>query len=220
MLTKLPAESSLVDPPAVTAPEGTLAALQESALRNRDDLTSSKLNTQVAKEFVTITAGGHYPQVYAEAGMRYQDSSPTTIVDATTYYGGVRIQIPIFEGGLMKAEVSEARSKQRQAELSSVLLKRTIENEVQDAYINCQTVNAILETAKVQNGYARTNFDTVESLFSEGLLPSLSLIDAQQALFLSDLELVTATYEQQLAILRLQDRMGLLGKQSANGRGN
>jgi outer membrane protein len=217
MLTKLPAESSLVDPPAVTAPEGTLAALQESALRNRDDLTSSKLNTQVAKEFVTITAGGHYPQVYAEAGMRYQDSSPTTIVDATTYYGGVRIQIPIFEGGLMKAEVSEARSKQRQAELSSVLLKRTIENEVQDAYINCQTVNAILETAKVQNGYARTNFDTVESLFSEGLLPSLSLIDAQQALSLSDLELVTATYEQQLAILRLQDRMGLLGKQSANG---
>jgi outer membrane protein TolC len=217
MLTKLPAESNLVDPPPVTAPEGTLAALQESALRNRDDLTSSKLNTQVAKEFVTITAGGHYPQVYAEAGMRYQDSSPTTIVDATTYYGGVRIQIPIFEGGLMKAEVSEARSKQRQAELSSLLLKRTIENEVQDAYINCQTVNAILETAKVQNGYARTNFDTVESLFSEGLLPSLSLIDAQQALFLSDLELVTATYEQQLAILRLQDRMGLLGKQSANG---
>jgi outer membrane protein len=139
------------------------------------------------------------------------------VVDATTYYGGVRVQIPIFEGGLMKAEVSEARSKQRQAELASLLLKRTIESEVQEAYINCQTVNAVLETAKVQNRYARSNFDTVEGLFSQGLLPSLSLIDAQQALSQADLELVAATYEQQLAILRLQARMGLLGRQYAAG---
>jgi len=218
LLTNMRVDSSLLaDPPALPAPEGTLAALQESALKHRDDLASSKLNTQVAKEFVTITAGAHYPQVYAEAGLRYQDSGPPTIVDATTYYGGVRIQIPIFEGGLMKAEVSEARSKQRQAELASVLLKRTIESEVQEAYITCQTVNAVLETAKLQNGYARNNFDTVESLFSEGLVPSLSLIDAQQALSLSDFELVGATYEQQLAILRLQASMGLLGKQSAAG---
>jgi outer membrane protein TolC len=213
LLTGLPEDRPLADPPVVSMPDGTVKGLLDIALTSRDDLASSKLNTQVAKEFVTITNGGHLPQVYAEAGMRYTDSSPTTFLDATTYYGGVRIQIPIFEGGLQKAEVSEARSKQRQAELSSVLLKRNIENEVQEAYINCQTVNAVLETAKVQHGYARSNFDTVESLFSEGLAPSLSLIDAQQALMLVEFELVGATYEQQLAILRLQNKMGLLGKQ-------
>ena len=49
------------------------------------------------------------------------------------------------------------------------------------------------------------------------VVPSLSLIDAQQALSLSDFELVGATYEQQLAILRLQASMGILGKQSAAG---
>ncbi|MHB8845235.1 MAG: TolC family protein [Nitrospirota bacterium] len=123
--------------------------------------------------------------------------------------------MPLFEGGLQKAEVSEARSKQRQAELASVLLKRTIESEVQEAYINCQMVNAVLATARVQQGNARTNFDTVEGLFSEGLVPSLSLIDAQQALSLVEFELISATYEQQLAILRLQNRMGTLGKQPA-----
>lgn len=217
LLTGLPDDLPLADPPALSMPEGTVRALQDTALTSRDDLTSSKLNTQVAKEFVTITAGGHRPQVYAEAGMTYVDSSPATMIDATTYYGGLRIQIPIFEGGLEKAEVSEARSKQRQAELASVLLKRSIGNEVQEAYINCQTVNAVLETAKVQHGYAKSNFDTVESLFSEGLVPSLSLIDAQQALSLVEFELVAATYEQQLAILRLQNKMGLLGKQPAAG---
>jgi len=213
LVTKLPVNSSLADPPTIAVPQGSMEYLQETALKYRDDYANSKLNTQVAKENVTITQGAHYPQVYAEGGVTYMDSIPSTLMDATTYYGGVRIQIPIFEGGLMKAEVSEARSKQRQAELSAELLKRNIENEVQEAYIDCQTVNAVLETAKRQFEFAKGNFDAVESLFAEGLLPSLSVIDAQQALFLAERELTAATIGQQLAILRLQMSLGMLGKQ-------
>ena len=212
LLTRLPENSAFVEPAPLSLPPGTVEALQKRALQHRDDYASSKFNTQVAKEFVTITEGGHYPQVYAEAGVRRQDSQPNTGLDATTYYGGVRLQIPIFEGGLMRAEVSEARSKQRQAELSAVLFKRNIENEVQEAYINCQTVNAVLETAKRQFDYAKGNFDAVESLFAEGLVPSLSVIDAQQALFLVERELTAAAIGQQLAIVRLQKSMGVLGK--------
>lgn len=212
LLTRLPENSAFAEPAPLTEPQGTVESLVETAYKYRDDYTSSKLNTQAAKEFVTITEGGHYPQVYAEAGVRYQDSDPKTGMDATTFYGGVRLQIPIFEGGLMKAEVSEARSKQRQAELSAVLFKRNIENEVQEAYINCQTVNAVLETAKRQFEYAKGNFAAVESLFAEGLVPSLSVIDSQQALFLAERELTAAALDQQLAILRLQKSLGVLGK--------
>jgi len=212
LLTRLPESSVFAEPSPLAEPQGTVESLTETALKYRDDYTSSKLNTQVAKENVAITEGGHYPQVYAEAGLRYQDSSPTTMMDATTYYGGVRLQIPIFEGGLMKAEVSEARSKQRQAELSSVLFRRNLENEVQEAYINCQTINAVLETAKRQFEYAKGSFDAVENLFAEGLTTSLSVIDAEQGLFLAERELTAATMDQQLAILRLQKSLGVLGK--------
>lgn len=212
LLTRLPENSVFAEPSPLTLPQGTVESLLETAYKYRDDYSSSRLNTQAAKEFVTITKGGHYPQVYAEAGVRYQDSDPKTGMDDTTYYGGVRLQIPIFEGGLMKAEVSEARSKQRQAELSTVMFKRNIENEVQEAYINCQTVDAVLETARRQFEYAKDNFDAVESLFAEGLAPSLSVIDAEQGLFLAERELTAASLDQQLAILRLQKRLGVLGK--------
>jgi outer membrane protein len=212
LLTRLPENSAFAEPSPLTLPQENVESLLDTALKYRDDYASAKLNTQVAKEVVTITEGGHYPQVYAEAGARYQDSDPKTGLDATTYYGGVRLQIPIFEGGLMKAEVSEARSKQRQSELSAELLKRNIENEVQEAYINCLTIDAVLETAKRQFEYAKSNFDTVESLFAEGLLPSLSVIDAQQALFLAEREVTSAAIGQQLAILRLQKSLGVLGK--------
>jgi len=214
LLTQLPDDAAISEPPSLQMYPDPVRVLQERALTSRDDYMSSQLNQKVAKENVNITAGAHYPQVYAEGGLRYQDSSPQTMMDATTYYGGVRLMVPIFEGGLLKAEVAEARSKQRQAELSTELLKRTIMNDVAESYLNYQAVNTVLETTKTQFDYARRNFDVVEGLFNEGLVPSLSVIDAQQALFLAERELVAATVGQQLAILRLQKAIGILGKQS------
>ncbi len=214
LLTQLPEDAVIAEPPGLQVPLDGLGALQTQALQNRDDYVSSRLNQEVAKEGVNITAGAHYPQVHAEGGLTYVDSTPSTMLDATSYYGGIFLDVPIFEGGLKQAEVSEARSKQRQAELSTELLRRTILNEVAEAYLNYQTFDKVLETTKTQFENARKNFDTVEGLFSEGLVASLSIIDAEQALFLAEREFVTATYEQQLAILRLQKTIGMLGKQA------
>ncbi len=214
LLTKLPEDLAVSEPMVLVVPEEKLDSMRETALKNRDDYASSQMNREVAKEFVTITAGAHYPQMFAEGGMTYQHSHPETGLDATVYYAGVRLQVPIFEGGLMKAEVAEARSKQRQAELSSALLKRQIESEVNEAYINYQTISSVFETARLQLEDARKNFDTVEGLFSEGLVSSLSLIDAEQALSLAENELVSATWDRQVAIVRIEKSLGLLGKKS------
>ncbi len=210
LLTKLPVDALLTDPQAQEQPAEGLDRLKEAALKNRDDYAGVKLNQSIAAEYVTIVKGGHYPQLSAEAGITYTDSRPATLMDATTYYGGLRLQIPFFEGGLMKAEVSDARSKERQAELSTESLRQSIESEVHEAYVNLQTVTSVLETAKLQMGYARDNFVAVEGMFDEGLVTSLSLIDAEQALSSSERELADATYDQQVAILRLKKSIGML----------
>lgn len=214
LLTKLPEDLAVSEPAELAVPGGKLDSMRETALRNRDDYASSQMNRDVAKEFITITEGAHHPQMFAEGGMTYQRSHPETGLDATVYYAGVRLMVPIFEGGLMKAEVAEAKSKERQAELSSALLKRQIESEVNEAYINYQTIRSVFDTAKLQLEDARKNFDTVEGLFSEGLVASLALIDAEQALSSAENELVSATWDRQVAILRIEKSLGLLGKSS------
>jgi outer membrane protein len=212
LLTRLPEDIGIVEPAELPAPRGSMTMFQDTALKNRDDYTNAQLNQKVTGEFVTITKGGHYPQLSAEAGVRYQNSSPETALDATTYYAGLRLQIPIFEGGLMQAEVAEAKSRLRQSEYASALLKRQIESEVHEAFINYQTVNSVFGAAKLQLSDAKKNFDTVEGLFSQGLMPSLSLIDAESTLSLTEKELINATWDRQLAILRLEKSLGLLGK--------
>lgn len=214
LLTRLPMDAIITEPRPLDQPVENLESLKALALQHRDDYAGSKMNISIASENVTIVQGGHYPQLYAEAGMQYQDSRPAIMLDATVYYGGLRLQIPIFEGGLMKAEVSEARSKRRQAELSTDFLRKAIESEVHEAYVNLQTITSVLETAKLQMNYAKDNFEAVEGLFAEGLMPSVSLIDAEQALNMAERELMNATYDRQVAILKLRKSVGMLGKEA------
>lgn len=212
LVTGLPDTSEVVEPAALAEPQDSIDTLIQKSYQQRDDYARSKLERKITEEFITITRGGHAPQVYAEGGLRYTLSDPDTMLDGTTYYAGIRLSIPLFEGGLQEAELAEARSKQRQAELASKLLKRQIESDVREAYVNYQTVTSVLENAKLQAADARTNFDTVEGLFAEGLVSSLSLIDAEQALFMAERELVSITLDRQVAIIRLEKSVGSLGK--------
>jgi outer membrane protein len=214
LLTKLPLDMQVTEPPQLDQPTEGLEDLQKIALANRADYSNSKMNASIAEENVTIIQGGHFPQLSAVAGAQYQDSRPAIFTDSTTYYAGLRLTVPIFEGGLMKSEVSEANSKVRQAELASDFLRKSIESDVQEAYVNLQTVTSVLDTAKLEMEYAQGNYEAVEGLFSEGLLSSLSLIDAEQALTMAERELMNAAYDRQITILRLEKSIGILGKES------
>lgn len=212
LITRLPVDALLAEPQTLGPPAESLDRLKEIALESRDDYASARLNVKAAQENITIVRGGHYPQLSAVGGMQYTDSYPATAIDATVYYAGLRLRIPLFEGGLMSAEISEARSKFRQSELALEELRRNIETEVYEAYVNMQTQTTVLETTKTQNNDAKENFDAVTRLFREGLVTSLAVIDAQQALFVAERELVNAMYDQQFAILRLKRSLGLLEK--------
>lgn len=212
LLTKLPMDAKLEEPQANEAPRENLEQLQTAATENRQDLAAARINKSIADEYITITKGAHYPQLAAVAGASYLNSNPELLMDATTYYAGLRLQIPIFEGGLQKAEVAEARSKARQAELTRDFLRQAVASDVHEAWVNLQTSNSVLETAQQQLAYAKESFEAAEGLFSEGLLPSISLIDAEQGLTMAEREVMNTTYDRQLAILRLKKSVGMLGK--------
>jgi outer membrane protein TolC len=78
--------------------------------------------------------------------------------------------------------------------------------------VNLQTTTSVLDTAKLGLEYAKGNYEAVEGLFVEGLLASLSLIDAEQAFTIAEREVMNAGYERQLAILRLKKATGMLAK--------
>lgn len=211
LLTGLPEGSALVEPDQLPAPDDEYGSLLAKAYENRQDYLRAKLDRDMAAENVTIVRGGHYPQLYAEGGLRYKSTDPETMDEGSGYYGGVRLEVPLFEGGLLSAEVSEAKARLRQAELAVDLLKRSIEREVHQAWTGLRTATTIIGMLRQQFDDARRNFVAVEDLYREGLVSSLQVIDAQQALLLTEREYVNVRYDQQVAVLRLQRAIGLLG---------
>jgi outer membrane protein len=129
-----------------------------------------------------------------------------------TLFATASLNVPLFEGGLRRAEVKEAEAKQRQADLSYDDLKKEITIDVERAYLEFITQKGILQSLEDQLAFSRENFTTVEKQFYYGLADSVDVMDANTLLVTAERELARTKYNYQLAILRLKWATGTLLK--------
>ncbi|MGH7275291.1 MAG: TolC family protein, partial [Nitrospiria bacterium] len=122
------------------------------------------------------------------------------------------LTFPLFEGGLRMAELREARSKARQAGLERTLLEDRIEVSVKSALHDLAAVESVLENFKDQLASAQENFTLVEKQFAFGLATNIDVLDANSLLHDAQRQLSNATYNRDLAVLRLQKTVGLFLK--------
>ncbi|MDP2798395.1 MAG: TolC family protein [Deltaproteobacteria bacterium] len=180
----------------------TLGSLKEEAIAERAEAKSLDLQKKVAGEQVRYARGAYWPTVSIEGVYRQKEEDPASsfTVEETTY-GGLRLNFPFFEGGLRRAEVKEAEAKQRQSELIYEDLKKTINIEVENAYLDLITQKEILKSLEDRLTFARDNYNATSKQFEFGLANSIDVMDANTLL---------VTSERQLADLRLKRATGTL----------
>jgi outer membrane protein len=117
------------------AVEGDVPAMNmfmERAFATRADLKSMEVQKQIAADQTKYAEGAFWPTVTAAAGYGWADQyPPPSSLNRESLYGIVAMNFPIFEGGLRRAEVSEAKARERQAALFYEDLKKGIGIEVQ-----------------------------------------------------------------------------------------
>ncbi len=127
-------------------------------------------------------------------------------------YAIASINFPIFEGGLRRAEVSEAKAKLRQAELQYEDTVKEVFIDVESAYHNYITFRDTIKSLEDEVAFARDNFNSVFKQYQFGLASSLDVTDANTFLVTAERKLMEAQYNYQLAILRLRQSTGTLLK--------
>ncbi|MEE9542870.1 MAG: TolC family protein [Thermodesulfobacteriota bacterium] len=198
-------------PPEEELPELKVEELVALALEKRRDYRILDLEREMAYHGVRYARGGFLPTVTLEGIYINRDQSPTTVLFVEeSIYGGVNVSVPIFEGGLKRAELGEAKSKLKEAELEKLSLRRDIEIEVREAYNNVETLSYIIESFSKQNLFAKENYDMVFKQFSYGILDNLDVIDADATLVAAELGLMNAKYDHQLGLLELKRSAGVL----------
>ncbi len=202
---------SLKEPYQEDIKTASLKELQETAAVNRAELKSLELQKKITEDQVRYAKSGFWPTVSVTAGYTGQDQSPmpaTLVKDST--YGGVSLNYPFFEGGLRRAEVNEAKTKQRQAELAYRDVLKSVQIDVQNAYLDLATQRGIVKFLQDQLVFARDNFNAVSKQFDYGLAHSIDVIDANNLLLSAERQLADAAYNYHLSILKLKRATGKL----------
>ena len=198
----------------VLAEEGEIPVLttfQDQAFTARADLMSLEVQKQIAADQTRYTEGAFWPSlsvfgVYAGA----DQYPPPGSLNRDSIYAGAALNFPFFEGGLRKAEVQEAKARERQASLYYEDLKKGIEIEVQTAYLELVTQKGTLLFLNDQMVFARDNYRAVARQFEFGLSNSLDVLDANTLLVSAERKVASAIYNYQLALLRMEKATGTL----------
>jgi outer membrane protein len=89
-------------------------------------------------------------------------------------------------------------------------LKKSIDIEVQTAYLELVTQKGTLQFLNDQMVFARDNIRAVARQFEFGLSNSLDVLDANNLLVSSERKVATALYTYQLALLYMKKATGTL----------
>ena len=198
----------LVEPMAAPERVGTAASddrpkLIAKALDRRSEALAAHLQVAAAEKGIKIAqaanglsasvslGGTHYPTT--------SFSSPRENVGALT----VMVSIPLFDGGLGREQVNEARSMVRSAKEQEDQTRRAIALQVQKADLDVETARKSLEAAKVALKAAEAARKLAQERYEAQVALYLEVTDAQSALTAAQAGLVDATYDLITAQARL-----------------
>ncbi|MEW6410573.1 MAG: TolC family protein [Nitrospirota bacterium] len=218
-LTGITTDYDVAGPSISDIPQGDVKDLRMVAYQNRNDYLKSEIAVRIAKSKIKYAKGGFYPTLSLEGVYsRKEDDPASTFLVKESIYGGLRLNFPFFEGGLRKAELSESAAELRQAELSHSDLKKTIDIEISNAYLDLKTIESIVITTQKQVAYAKDNYEAVSRQFEFGLADSIDVIDANTTLLSAERQHASAMYDRHLATLKLKKAMGIFLKVVSSGQ--
>ena len=202
---------TLRDVPAAGGEIPDLPVFQERAFAVRADLKSMEVQKQIAADQTKYAKGAFWPTISVSGVYAGADQHPaTSSLNRESIYGEVALNFPVFDGGLRKADVAEAKARERQAALLYEDTKKGIGIEVQTAYLDLVTQKGILQFLDDQLAFARDNYHAVARQFDFGLANSLDVLDANTLLVSAERKAASALYNYALALLRMKKATGTL----------
>ncbi|GMG87887.1 TolC family outer membrane protein [Biformimicrobium ophioploci] len=207
----------------VVPPEpGDRAAWVDFALANNFDLQAARIGAEAARENARARAAEHLPTL--RGGYSYRDSRssgestgfgitiPTDRSDASDVYS-VRLDVPIFTGGLTSARRRQARNFMLQAEESRNFVERNVVQETRSLHRVVTTDEARVAARNQAIISSKSALDATEAGYEVGTRNLVDVLLAQRSLFQARNEYAAAIQSYILNSLELKRVAGVLSPQ-------
>lgn len=111
-----------------------------------------------------------------------------------TFSAGAAANIPIFEGGRIRADVDLARSELQRRKADRDDLRGRIDTDVRTAFLNLRTSGRQVEVARENLDLAHQQLLQARDRFAAGVSDNLEVVQAQEALASANENLISSLY--------------------------
>jgi outer membrane protein TolC len=208
-LIGLPLDRELIlsDPLAFNPPPVPEAAgAVQQAFQKRWDLQAAASQVRSAEIVVTAARAERLPSASLTADYGVLGPSPISNHGVYTVTGA--LNVPVFQGGRVKADVEQAEATlhQRQAELADQ--RGRVEQEVRTALIELETAIGEVRLAESNRGFANETLREARDRFNAGVTTTVEVVQAQEQVASAESDYFNALFAFDLARLTLSRAMG------------
>jgi len=207
--------------PVPPVPPVVPIGLPSDLARRRPDVRQAEANLHVATAEIGVAVSNFFPQLTLTAEGGYQSQGLSQLIAAASRFAtlGPAIELPIFEGGRLRATVRLRRLQAKEAAVIYAQTVLTALNQVEDAlaaYGSDQARRAALETAVKASRNARL---LARQRYQSGVASFIDVLDAERTEEQDELALADATTAVSADLVQLYRALGG-GWQSGPGPGS
>jgi outer membrane protein len=222
-LTKPGAEMPLVSPDPVDEEQWVKTAIDQNL-----NLSSARLNADIAREGIAFARAGHYPtldlvagrsgssisgtqvQSLTAAGMPPQSFPLTADANQSDKQIGLQITFPIYAGGGTSAKVREAVYRQRAARERLERTARETERMTRDAFLGVQSDISHVKALKQALESAETALKATDAGYEVGTRTAVDVLLSRQRLYQAQTDYLKSRYDYVVDVLTLEQAAGTL----------
>jgi len=196
--------------PVPPVPPVVPIGLPSDLARRRPDIRQAEANLHAATAQVGVAVSNYFPQLTLTAAGGFQSVGLSRLIETASRFAsfGPAIELPIFEGGRLRATVRLQRLKAKEAAVIYAQTVLTALNQVEDAlaaYASDQARRDSLQTAVTASRNAR---QLARQRYQSGVASFIDVLDAERSEEQNELALADATTAVSADLVQLYRALG------------
>jgi len=185
----------------------TLERALQDAYAHRADYESAKALLRAAEHSRKAAVAERYPSV--TSSLNYGDIGPNFANSHGSFVFAGTLNVPIFQGGRIKAEImkSDAVLRQRQAEAEE--LRARIDSEVRTSFLDLESAGNLVSVARSSMDLADETLTQARDRFDAGVTDNIEVVQAQESVAAANQAYISSLYAYNIAKVELARAAGV-----------
>ncbi|HVH61219.1 MAG TPA: TolC family protein, partial [Candidatus Sulfotelmatobacter sp.] len=191
-------------------PQPEVEASIEEAMANRQEWKALVSQTKAAENQKKAAQASRLPNVRFDGEFSYVGNSGTSTLPTYTYEASVNL--PLFTGGRIRAEVASTDLEIRKLEEQRADLRNQIALDVKTALLNLDSARSEVQVANLGVQLSKEEVDQARDRFKAGVANNIEVIQAQDSLSRANDNQIAALYRFNQARADLARSIGQMEK--------